>query len=290
MKSIIFLCLFATSFLSYSQSNTVKLTRAYISLKEYKKKYNKPLTANDSLNFLIKNNDTLVLLKDYEKPKGTSVTYIPKDSIFLRHYSYSAFRLKDIDSLDKQQKMYYWKQPIKIYFAENISKSVKKDFLKFANDISNPIDSLSIQKVNKIEDSNFVIFSNEDYNFEPRIKENGTDYYISWNGNNQIYKGAVKINKTLFFNDILFLNALKEYFLRSLGHFNLSKYLDCNSYFSNCYSKDKTFSSMDKELLKYHYSYGICKGTDYETFMNQHKRAKEVLEKTGRKMNFIHPY
>jgi hypothetical protein len=42
------------------------------------------------------------------------------------------------------------------------------------------------------------------------------------------------------------------------------------------------------EIIKYHYSYGICKGTNLETFENQHKKAKALLKETGHKLYFLH--
>jgi hypothetical protein len=35
----------------------------------------------------------------------------------------------------------------------------------------------------------------------------------------------------------------------------------------------------DLEILKYHYSYGICKGTNLETFEKNHSDAKQHLRK-----------
>jgi hypothetical protein len=55
-------------------------------------------------------------------------------------------------------------------------------------------------------------------------------------------------------------------FIRSLGYFYAQpNYLDCTSYFSSCPS-DKKIWKKDLEILKYHYSYGICKGTDLIVF------------------------
>jgi hypothetical protein len=43
----------------------------------------------------------------------------------------------------------------------------------------------------------------------------------------------------------------------------------------------------DLEILKYHYSYGICKGTDLIVLKKNHKNAKETL-KGEFKIEFIH--
>jgi hypothetical protein len=81
---------------------------------------------------------------------------------------------------------------------------------------------------------------------------------------------------------------LRDYFIKSLGYFNLIKDFDCESYFSDCYSANKKLTELDIELLKYHYSYGICKGTSLETFEEQHKKAKEILSNDGHSLIFIH--
>jgi hypothetical protein len=47
------------------------------------------------------------------------------------------------------------------------------------------------------------------------------------------------------------------------------------------------FGKKDLEILKYHYSYGICKGTDLIVFEKNHKDAKETL-KGNSKIEFIH--
>ena len=79
-------------------------------------------------------------------------------------------------------------------------------------------------------------------------------------------------------------------FIKSLGHFNSTSKLPCLNIFSNCNSNKKQFTREDLEILKYHYSYGICKFTDLETFEENHKIAKETFSKTGRHLRFIHKY
>jgi hypothetical protein len=44
----------------------------------------------------------------------------------------------------------------------------------------------------------------------------------------------------------------------------------------------------DLEILKYHYSYGICKGTNLETFEKNHSDAKAALKKGNSKFYFLH--
>jgi len=91
-------------------------------------------------------------------------------------------------------------------------------------------------------------------------------------------------------NEKLRLEKLKTFFFQSLGYFNLIDDFSCDSYFSNCYSKNKKVTKLDIKLLKYHYSYGICKGTNLSTFENQHKKAKENMKKKHSKISFFHKY
>jgi hypothetical protein len=46
---------------------------------------------------------------------------------------------------------------------------------------------------------------------------------------------------------------------------------------------------MDFEIIKYQYSYGICKSTNLKTFEENHKRAIELLKK-GETMSFSNSY
>lgn len=62
-------------------------------------------------------------------------------------------------------------------------------------------------------------------------------------------------------------------------HFTLQDDFYCTSYFSNCFNNDKILNDFDLKLIKYHYSYGICKGTDLKTFTIQHENAKSILKK-----------
>jgi hypothetical protein len=54
------------------------------------------------------------------------------------------------------------------------------------------------------------------------------------------------------------------------------------------WEKGKIYDAkLDFEIIKYHYSYGICKFTDLETFEENHTHAKEAI-KNGGKMFFTH--
>ncbi|WP_191859436.1 hypothetical protein [Hanstruepera ponticola] len=284
--SIVFICNNVTA--QHKKQDTLK--RVYMSLDSYKNQYKKPLTKNDSLNFMIRGNDTLVLVENYVRPNGISVPYEYKDSTFLKYYQKIAFRTKGIDSIDKKQTMRYWKDDIKIYFSESVSKKTRKNLMSFATKIANEVDSLNISEVKQIESSNCIIYYFGDYEYEPRLRNNKkSDYYISWNGNNQIYRSSIKIDTELYFNEKLIEQKLKELFIGTLGHFSRINNFGCESYFADCYSENKQLTPLDIELLQYHYSYGICKGTTLEKFEKQHQQAKELLKTHNRKMSFYHP-
>jgi len=100
----------------------------------------------------------------------------------------------------------------------------------------------------------------------------------------------LQINSNSYKNKKDLITASKILFLKSLGHLNLTHLLPKDSYLSAHYSNIKEFSEKDLEILKYHYSYGICKGTDLKTFQEQHFKAKQVLKETGRPMYFIQTY
>jgi len=270
-----------------TSSDTIR--RTYIPIKTYKKKYKEELTKKDSINFMYHDSDTLVLVENYVRPKGVSIPYEYKDSTFLHYYKKIAFRQKGIDSLDRKQRMRYWKDPIKIFFSESVSKKTKKDFMSFAEKIANQVDSLKISEAKKVEDSNYVIYYFGDYEYEPRmVNYTRTDYYINWNGKQQIYRCSLKLDTDLFYNEILIQKELREKFIGTLGHFYFINNLSCESYFANCYSNNKQLTALDIEMIKYHYSYGICKGTDIVTFESQHKQAKKILDDNNGKMMFFH--
>lgn len=290
MKFLILVLVFTTTFsLCHSQNHEDTIRKVYMPLKMYKSIYKKPLTLNDSVNFIFKGNDTLVMVNNYKRPKGIEVPYEPKDSSFLYYYKKAAFNHKN-DSVSQQTSMKYWKDPIRIFFSESVSRKTKKDFMSFAKTIDNAVDSLRISDVKNLEDSNYVIYYFGDYEYEFNMRNyKNSDYYLWWK-HNQIYKASIKIDKDVYFSEQILQYKLREYFLQSLGYFKLIDDFDCDSYFANCFSPNKRLTNLDLELLKYHYSYGICKGTSLETFEDQHKQAQEVFKKTGHQMCFFHPF
>ncbi len=292
MKKNITLILLLITFTGYSQKHehlTDTIVKTFVPIKTYKQKFTEHLTKKDSINFKFKDNDTLVLVDQF-LPKGIYVPYEYKDSLFLNYYKKIAFNHKK-GEFSYDTRMRYWKNGIKIFFSKDISKNIRKELMSFASEISKNIDSLNISRVNKLEKSNYVIYYKGSYEYESRMINNkNSDYHIRWAKNNsQIFKGAIRLNTEHFYNDNLKLIKLKELFLKSLGHFIFIDEFECENYFADCNSEKKKFSNLDFEILKHHYSYGICKGTDLATFEEQHEKAKEILKKYNRKMNFIHP-
>jgi hypothetical protein len=127
-----------------AQKNSI----AYMSLKQFKRLYKRPLTKADSTSFMFRGNDTLVKVENYKRAKGVSVAYEYKDSTFLSLYKKVAFNHKN-DSINEKTTMKYWKKPIKIFLSKSIKRKTKKEFIKFALQISQEIDSLNISFVKK---------------------------------------------------------------------------------------------------------------------------------------------
>lgn len=254
-----------------------------------KKKYKKPLTAKDSASFMIRGNDTLVYVENYPKANGVRVEYEYKDSTFLHYYKDVAFQYK-VDSLKSKASMRYWKEGLRIYLSKSIFGKPKREFKRFAKEIGEVSDSLKVSFVSKVEESNYIIYAQGDFEYESSlINQKYSDFYLFWNGKNQIYKCALKVNKKQMFNNELLTYKLKELFFKSLGYFSLSDELSCDNYFSNCFSKNKKLSRLDKALLKYHYSYGICKGTTLSVFEEQQQLMKKSLkENPNAKLYFLH--
>ncbi|TYB76394.1 hypothetical protein [Bizionia myxarmorum] len=282
--------LFGFISISQAQEHTTESSRKiYTSLKAYKLTYKTPLTKQDTLNFVVREHDTLVLITPKMSRNGKSVPYEYKDKSFLKYYKKSAFRSSGVDSTDQRQVMRYWKDPIKIFFSESISRKTRKDIMTLAKEISSQVDSLQISEVKKVEESNYVVYLFDDYEYDSLMKNyTNSDYYLHWNTRNQIYRCGVKIDTKIFYNQALISNKLKELFVSTLGHFYAINDLGCESYFANCYSENKQLTSLDLEILKYHYSYGICKGTTLQDFEVQHEKAKSVLKEHNVLINFFH--
>jgi hypothetical protein len=298
MKKIITILTFLVTLNGFSQTNNtnIKLKQKYISLKGYKALFGKSLTKEDSLLFVIHKSDTLIPFPDDNTQlKGVKVKYVEKDSVFLDIYEDIVFKkyFYNQKSSTSHLKMRYWKDEIKIYFANNIDAEVKSALTKFANYLNKEVDSLKISYTDTISHSNFIIYnfnSKDDKKYDERIKDFYNDYYISWKENQRIYDCKLQLNSNYYKDKSDFISATKILFLKSLGHLNFTDLLPKESYLSSHYSNTKEFTEKDLEILKYHYSYGICKGTDLKTFQEQHKRAKQVLKETGMPYYIIQTY
>jgi hypothetical protein len=66
-------------------------------------------------------------------------------------------------------------------------------------------------------------------------------------------------------------------FIRSLGYFYAQPIWTVLVIFQVVLLTKRIWKK-DLEILKYHYSYGICKGTDLIVFEKNHKDAKETLK------------
>lgn len=285
--------LFAFSSLIFSQHNQLnsysKATyMLYKNYKSLKKSGNKVI---DSIGFNIIKNDTLIMIIGY-KEKGVKVLYEEKDSIFLERYKQLVFNKKYQNKEERlKPTMKIWKDEVKIYFDKSVSKYNSKKLSEFIHFLDKEIDSLKITVVKDKDKSNYFIYSISDtneVNLDARIRGND-GYYLLWNNKQNIYSCSLKINEKKNLDEEQILTYLKINFIRSLGYFyqELGN-SDCNSYFSICKSDKKEFGKKDLEILKYHYSYGICKGSNIETFEKNHKDAKEALKKGNTKFYFLH--
>ena len=269
MRKLLFLLIINLTCSSlFSQDSTlVTRTKTFIPIDAYRKFAEEE---PDPEKIKIINGDSLVNVpEDFyplkRKNGEVRVKYEPKDSAFLELYKAVVFNAKKENS-DKTT-MKYWKDDIKIFFEESVPKSHVNDLMEFAQSISKDIDSLNIERVDNIEASNYHIYylnleSNIDY--DPRIARN-SGYYISWNGKQQIYDASLKINTENVKNSITQRNHLKYWFFRSLGYFYSSDDMDCYSMLSSCKGYRRA-SKEDLEILKYHYSYGVCKGVNLKSF------------------------
>ena len=290
MKYFVFFLILLFTVNASAQDTTV--VRRYVNI-NYFKESGKELTKQDSLNFRIHGKDTLVLVPEdfqtFAKEGTVEVKYEPKDSAFLERYKNVVFG-NHIKNIRKNQTMKLWKEDVKILFDSSVPQEHKQELLKFASEISSGIDSLNIYEVATREDANYFIYyrnSEDGFDFEPGIVNPPGGYYIHWNEKQQIDRGVLKVNAYHLKSSDAQLDLLKDQFLGSLGHFHDSPVFPCGSYFSRCRADEKMFGEMDKEILKYHYSYGICKGVDLETFEKLHKRMKERLKEDPNAQLFL---
>ena len=293
IKNSIALCFLACSSFIFAQHNNLNPAKQgsfmnYKSFKALKKDSNKAI---DSTGFMIIKGDTLISVSGYES-KGVEVPYEEKDSIFLDRYKQLVFNNKyQKKEVKLVPRMKIWKDEIKIYLDKSVSKSNSKELIAFVKYLDKEVDSLKISFVKDKEKSNYFIYAIEnltELNLDLRIK--GIDgYYLQWNNKQNIYNGSLKINNQNNLSKEQIVTNMKINFIRSLGYFYQDySNSDCTSYFSTCKSDKKEFGKKDLEILKYHYSYGICKGTNIETFEKNHFDAKAALKKGNTKFYFLH--
>ncbi|ESU28218.1 hypothetical protein FLJC2902T_15640 [Flavobacterium limnosediminis JC2902] len=276
-----YLCFFLFTFFflntTVAQHHNVKNSKSssghdksYISLDDYKQFFKKTPDFKDTSSYMVIQGDTLIAI-DSRKKKSVPFEY--KDDVFLNLYKKIAFN-DNHKSKDGKSRLKYWKSGINVYFSKSIPAQSQKNLKKFAKEISEGIDSLNISFVTDINKANYIVYCSGDFEYASNIEKSEADFSINWNGKNQITKGFLKIDRTTYFNETLMNEKMQQLFIESLGYFRTTDKLDCHSYFSKCYDSKKVFGLLDKEILKYHYSYGICKGIDEETFDGLHENAK----------------
>jgi hypothetical protein len=154
--------------------------RAYMPLWQYKKTHKEAITKKDSINFLFKEKDTLILISDkdfYKNQKRVSVPYEPKSDEFLETYKDIVYKKHDsYGNIRKGKKefMRLWEAPIKIYFAPKLDNYYKKAIKKAVKALSS-IDSLKISFVKDLNKSNYIIYQIDDknsYQYSNNLKKN----------------------------------------------------------------------------------------------------------------------
>ncbi len=293
----ILVLILSISFSSVAQNTEIKShRRSYLKLAEYKNKFPDKKIVFTKGKYQVYKNDTLILIEDKAYLNRVSVPYEEKDSTFLEIYKDIVYRKYSNKESASRQKEYMrlWNRPIKIYFASSLDSYYKDVVFKAATSLSEKIDSLNISFVKEAKDANYVIYQIKDENpiqYTSKINNNNyIDYYISWN-RNRIYDTALEVNLLKYkqFPKEIHANYILQNFYQTLGRFYKTNKLPCKSMFSVCNKSNKQFTEKDLELLKYHYSYGICKFTDLKTFEEIHNKTKAKLKK-GNRVRFYHQY
>lgn len=252
---------------------------------------NFPLSKEDSLNFKVKNGDTLIPVSKETlaeiRGKKTRVPYEPRSKDFLEIYEHIVFGTPD---KRESSTLKIWKEPLKLYFDPSVPKAHQKALLRFAKEVSLDVDSLRIFEAEKRDKANFLIFYKnniDDFDLEPRISDKRkAGFYLNWNDKQRLTRGVLKVNTFHVPGAKDQLDLLKYYFFRSLGYFYFSPKLPCESYLSACPVK-RELTQEDLDILKYHYSYGIAKGVDIKTFRRIHKEYQELTDKYPDSKHYI---
>ncbi|WP_324719400.1 hypothetical protein [Salinimicrobium sp. HB62] len=237
------------------------------------------LTKQDSLNFHFRDRDTLVLVSpalEFHFPEGIRVQIKPQDSLFIEKYKETVYGPRTRRDRNKQS-LKIWRNGIRLYFDPSVPKRHQKELLKFAEDLDSRVDSLTISKVRKREDANYLVFyrnSDEDFDLDPRISDKRSGYYLNWSKNKDITRGSLKINTYAYEDKEAVLKDLKMRFFETLGYFKYAGKLPCGSLLSACRG-EKELSEEDLEILKYHYSYQNCYGIGLKAFEAQHEHRRQ---------------
>ncbi len=293
MKKIIIIILFSYAFnlTAQDKQSSISKSKSYIHLSTYLKLVKIKKEEIPVSNYLVRKKDTFVKIPNNFLPKY-GAPYEQKDSTFLEIYKDIVYKKHSKDTV-KKRKLYMklWKAPVKVYFSKSVDERYKKTIKRLAAIVNKEVDSLNISIVNDLEQSNYIVYQineNNKYKYSNNLQKNKyIDYYNYWK-KSRIYDTKLEINTTKFKNKAVNVNYLIQSFIKSLGHFNTTTKVPCKSVFSKCNSEKKRFRKQDLEILKYHYSYGICKFTDLNTFEKNHSNAIKYHESTGKILHFLH--
>lgn len=279
MKFIVVLFLAALPFSVFSQDSIIKQEKkiTYLPIHVYKI-MGYQLTKSDTLNFKFHNNDTLVRMPDgyvhQQSDNKVRVEYERRDEAFLNYY-------KDVVFKNENSTLKIWKEDLKLYFDPSVPLKHQEALMDFANGLSTAVDSLNIVEVNSREESNFLVYytgKEGQVEYEPKMTKEFSQYWLYWNKQQQLTQGFIKIDTRIVKKPVYQIANLKFHFLRSLGFFGESAFFEKESYFSNK-NGIRSLTNLDMEILKYHYSYGVCKGINKKRFEEFHREIEELLQK-----------
>jgi hypothetical protein len=230
-------------------------------------------------------------LPDSVLKNAVRVPYEPKSDVFLEKYMEVVYRQTTSPDSTNKSRMRLWKAPLKIYVDPSVTEEDKQALEDFAERIDLAVDSLRIAFVPSPEASNYIVYyTSEEFTsqYEANLLSSREGYYIYWKGG-QITRGSLKVDATAIKDPAIRRGLLLWRFYLSLGYFEPLGNLPCTEYLSRCFSPDKELSESDLEILKYHYSYGICKGTRITEFKEQHRLARESMaQNPNNEFYFIH--
>jgi hypothetical protein len=273
-KFLVILTLLLVSQWSTSQDSLIPKEEFYMSIKSFRQQVTDTMNL-EYINYIIRDGDTLIPYRRTvnETDELIKAKYILKDTTFLNIYKSIAFR----SNKTNDPKHRFWKDEIKLFFGKSVPRKHQRFLMRFIKRNLNDIENLNITKTKKLEDSNFIIYYDGDFEYENKFENDYTSrvlYQINWN-NNRINKSRIKLYPEFFNKEEQLLGELARTFINNLGYFYESSQLGCDSMFSDCTQPVERLSKIDKEILKYHYSYGFCVGMSLESFEEQDNMARE---------------